>query len=292
MKSVGNRKIWFGISSALMIASIVLVSVFGLNLGIDFTGGSILEVDYEVARPDVAEIRTELEIVGYGGGQVQPTGELGLIVRQPVLTEEQHQEVLDVLASFGAVDELRFDSIGPVIGDELKRKSVWALVLIFISIILYVAWAFRKVSHYIKSWKYGVLTIVAAIHDIVIPLGVFALLGTFMDISVGTAFVAALLTILGYSVNDTIVVFDRIRENLIEGGSDFEEIVDNSINQTIARSINTTITTLLALLAIFIFGGETTREFVLALIVGIASGAYSSIFLASPLLVAWEKRSK
>ena len=284
MKIVGNRKIWFGISSALMVASITLVAIFGLNLGIDFTGGSILEVDYDDVRPDVSEIRTELENVGYGGGQVQPTGELGLIVRQPVLTEEQHQEVLDVLASFGTVDELRFDSIGPVIGDELKRKSVWALVLIFISIILYVAWAFRKVSHYIKSWKYGVLTIVAAIHDIIIPLGVFALLGTFMDISVGTAFVAALLTILGYSVNDTIVVFDRIRENLIEGGSDFEEIVDNSIRQTIARSINTTITTLLALIAIFVFGGETTREFVLALIVGIASGAYSSIFLASPLL--------
>ncbi len=292
MKIVGNRKIWFGISSALMVASITLVAIFGLNLGIDFTGGSILEVDYDDVRPDVSEIRTELENVGYGGGQVQPTGELGLIVRQPVLTEEQHQEVLDVLASFGTVDELRFDSIGPVIGDELKRKSVWALVLIFISIILYVAWAFRKVSHYIKSWKYGVLTIVAAIHDIIIPLGVFALLGTFMDISVGTAFVAALLTILGYSVNDTIVVFDRIRENLIEGGSDFEEIVDNSIRQTIARSINTTITTLLALIAIFVFGGETTREFVLALIVGIASGAYSSIFLASPLLVAWEKRNK
>lgn len=291
MSIVKHRKIWFSISGTLIIASIVLLSVFGLNLGIDFTGGSLLEVEYLNERPDIPLVNETLVSTGFGDGLAQPSDEHGLIVRQPVLTEDQHQELLGVLSTFGELEELRFDSIGPVIGDELKRKSIWALVLIFVLIVGYVAFAFRKVSQYVKSWKYGLLTIVAAIHDILIPLGVFAVLGSVLDVSVGTAFVAALLTILGYSVNDTIVVFDRVRENLMDGGSDFEDIVDQSVKQTIARSINTTVTTLLALIAVYIFGGETTREFILALIIGIASGAYSSVFLASPLLVVWEKWS-
>lgn len=292
LKIVQKRKLWFSISSLLVVTSFVLLGVFGLRLNIDFTGGSLLEVEYVGVRPDITLVREALEEVGYTEGQVQPSDEQGLLVREPVLTEDQHQEVLGVLKTFGEVDELRFDSIGPVIGQELKKKSVTAILLIFIAIILYVAWAFRKVSHFVQSWKYGVLTVVAALHDVIIPIGVFALLGHLFEFSVGTAFVAALLTILGYSVNDTIVVFDRVRENLLDGNDDFEETVNKSINQTIARSINTTVTTLLALLAVFFFGGETTREFILALMVGIASGAYSSVFLASPLLVVWEKMSR
>ena len=292
MNIVKQRKIWFSLSAAVVIAAIVLLSVFGLNLNIDFTGGSLLEVEYLESRADITDIRVALEDVGYTEGSVQPSDDLGLLVRQPPLTEDQHQEVLGVLETFGELEEMRFDSIGPVIGEELKKKSYIALILIFLAIVIYVAWAFRKVSNMIKSWKYGVLTLVAAFHDVLITLGVAALLGHVMGLSVGTAFVAALLTILGYSVNDSIVVFDRIRENLLKDRGDLEVTVEKSIKQTIARSLNTSITTLLALLAVYFFGGETTQEFVLILIVGIIAGAYSSIFLASPLLVVWQKWSK
>lgn len=291
MKIVKQRPIWFSVSGILMVASIVLLAVYGLNLSIDFTGGSILEVEYLEERAEITEIRTTVEEAGFVGGNVQPSDERGLLVRQPPLTEDQHQELLGVLETFGELEELRFDSIGPVIGEELKRKSVWALILIFVAIIAYVAWSFRKVGQQVKSWKYGLLTIVAALHDVMITLGVAALLGHLLDLSVGTAFVAALLTILGYSVNDTIVVFDRIRENLKRDHGNFEATVGLSVKETIARSINTSITTFLALLAVYIFGGETTKEFALILMVGILAGAYSSIFLASPLLVAWQKRS-
>ncbi|NQV11987.1 protein translocase subunit SecF [Candidatus Uhrbacteria bacterium] len=288
MKIVGKRKLWFGISGAMVIISIILLATLGLKLNIDFTGGSLLEVEYTDERADITEIRASVEDAGFVEGAVQPSDDKGLIVRQATLTEDRHQELVAVLETFGELDELRFDSIGPVIGAELQKKSFVALGLIFLAIILYVAFAFRKVSRYIKSWKYGVLTIVAALHDIMIPLGVFALLGHFTGATVGTAFVAALLTVLGYSVNDTIVVFDRVRENLIEDGDGhFEQTVEDSVNQTLARSINTTVTTLLALVAIYFFGGETVKDFVLVLINGIGVGAYSSVFLASPLLVEW-----
>lgn len=292
MSIVKLKTLWFSISGALLVASIVLVAVFGLRLGIDFTGGSLLEVEYETYRPVVADVRTAVATAGFTESVIQPVDERGLLVRQKTLNESEHQALTAALSTFGALEEKRFDSIGPVIGSELKRKSVWAMGLILIAIVLYVAFAFRKVSHMVSSWKYGFLTIVAALHDVLIPLGVFALLGAVLNVEVGTAFIAALLTILGYSVNDTIVVFDRIRENLIHDGGDLADVVDRSIKQTFARSINTTLTTLLALLAIFFFGGETTRMFVLALMIGIGVGAYSSIFIASPLLVVWESRRK
>lgn len=292
MSIVAHRTWWFILSGALVAAAVASLAVFGLNVGIDFVGGSIMEVRYDVYAPVLSDVRAELAEGGFGSGQVQQTDAHGLLLRQPVLTEEQHQQVVQALERFGVLDELRFDSIGPVVGEELKRKSFWALALILVAIVAYVAFAFRKASHYVSSWKYGVLTIVAAVHDVVIPLGVFAVLGSLYDVTIGAAFVAALLTVLGYSINDTIVVFDRIRENLIEGGMSFEETVDVSIKQTMARSINTTLTTLLALVAVLVFGGETTREFVLALMIGIGVGAYSSIFLASPLLVVWERRAR
>lgn len=292
MSIVKLKTLWFSISGALLVASVVLLAVFGLRLGIDFTGGSLLEVEYEMYTPVVADVRTAIATAGFTESVVQPVDERGLLVRQKTLNESEHQALTAVLSTFGALEEKRFDSIGPVIGSELKRKSVWAMGLILVAIVLYVAFAFRKVSHMVSSWKYGLLTIVAALHDVLIPLGVFALLGYTLNVEVGTAFIAALLTVLGYSVNDTIVVFDRIRENLIHDGGELADVVDRSIKQTFARSINTTLTTLLALLAIFFFGGETTRMFVLALMIGIGVGAYSSIFIASPLLVVWESRKR
>jgi len=288
---IGKTKVWLGISSLLVLAAIISLAIFGLNLSIEFTGGSLMEIQSESATIE------QIEEVFEGEGRqviVQP-GESGdFIVRTEIMSPEEHVVILEGLEeSFGAFEELRFESIGPVIGEELKRKSFVAVVILVLLIICYVAWAFRRVSKPVSSWKYGILTIVAALHDMIIPIGVFAILGHVLDYQIGTAFVAALLTILGYSINDTIVVFDRTRENLVENRhSDerFSETVNRSVLQSFARSMNTSLTTLLVLLAVYFFGGESTKTFVLALMIGIVSGAYSSIFLASPLLVLWQKK--
>lgn len=190
------------------------------------------------------------------------------------------------------IEEKRFDSIGPVIGNELKSTAVWAIVIALIGMVLYIGWAFRKVSRPVSSFKYGIIATIALFHDVVITLGVFSVLGYLYNIEIGLPFVAALLAILGYSVNDTIVVFDRTRENLIKAGSEnFEETVNKSVNETLIRSLNASFTTLLVLFALFLFGGETIKYFIAALIIGIAFGTYSSIFIASPLLVTWQKWS-
>ena len=286
---VKSRNIWFAFSGLLVVLSIAALSVWGLQLGIDFTGGSMLEVGFEQA-PAVSAVRQKMGALGFEA-QVQTAG-AGMLIRLRDVNEEEHQKILaDLESAFGKVNELKFDSIGPVIGDELRRTAIIGVIVALALIGLYIAWAFRKVSYPVAAWKYGVMTIVAAFHDVIIPLGVFAVLGHFYGWEVGSAFVAAILTILGYSINDTIVVLDRTRENLSKHvRPTFEEIVDLSIHQTLARSLNTTITTLLALAAIFFFGGETTKPFALALLIGIAFGAYSSIFLASTGLAAWERK--
>lgn len=252
-----------------------------------------MEVTFEI-ETSTDSVRGALAEYGYEAARVQPSGE-GYIIRLEPMTEEEHQTVLAHLAEqVGPAEELRFDSIGPVIGSELRSKALWAIGAALILILIYIAWAFRKVSEPVASWKYGVLTIIAALHDLIIPIGVFAVLGAVLGYQIDTAFVAALLTILGYSINDTIVVFDRTRENLanLTSSEKFESVVNRSVNQTLSRSVNTSITTLLALVAVFLFGGDTIQHFALALIMGIISGTYSSIFLASPLLVAWEKIGK
>lgn len=293
-KIIQKRKLWFSIALALGGLSIIFLSVWGLKLGIDFTGGGLMEVKFTEERPDVVEVQEKLEELELPGGlQIQPTGLDKMILRFPTLENTTHNVIKDkLLTEYGEdnVIEERFEAVGPVIGQELRTKAVYSMIIVLIAIILYIAYAFRHVSRPIRSWKYGIIAIVALIHDILIPLGIFSVLGRFAGIEVGLPFVAALLTILGYSVNDTIVVFDRIRENLARSGeSDFEELVNKSVNQTLTRSINTSLTTLIVLLAIFLFGGVTIKFFVLALILGVLSGTYSSIFLASPLLVFWQK---
>ncbi|MCH8049244.1 protein translocase subunit SecF [Patescibacteria group bacterium] len=285
-------KVWLGISAVIITAAIASIIVFGLNFGIDFTGGSLLEVQtsQEATLDDVRDIVTS---VGYDA-IVQESDEHRFLIRTETLTPEEHDQILSAMDDrFESVEEFRFESVGPVIGEELKRKSVLAVILLLVLIVLYVAWAFRKVSKPVASWKYGVLTVIAALHDVLIPLGAFAILGHFIGYQVDTAFVAAILTILGYSINDTIVVFDRTRENLTNlrhSDTTFADIVNRSVVQSFGRSINTSLTTLLVLFAIFFFGGETTQQFILALIIGIVSGAYSSLFIASPLLVMWQKK--
>lgn len=287
------RKLWFLISALLVIGSIAAIGIWGLKFGIDFTGGSLLEVDF-TTRPAISEARDYLADSGYDGASVQGAGEHGLLIRTKDLSEADHQALLTTLRDqYGELEELRFDSIGPVIGEELRRNSLMGVGVLLILIGLYVAWAFRKVSGDVKSWKYGVLTILTAFHDVIISVGIFAVLGNFYGWEVGTAFVAAALTILGYSINDTVVVFDRTRENLKNHTSTYlDDTVEKSIQQTFRRSLYTSVTTLLALGAIFFFGGDTTQPFALALMIGIAVGTFSSLFLASPLLVEWELRSR
>jgi len=290
MGIVKYRKIWYTISGLLLTASIFSIFYFGLKLGIDFTGGSLLEIEYQTSRPEIPIIQDRLSALNFGSISLQPTGDKGLLVRSRNLTEEEHQKILSTLFLTGAFKEVRFDSIGPVIGKELRQKSWMAVSLVIIMIILYIAFAFRKVSRPVSSFKYGLMAVVALVHDVTMPTGVFAILGKFLGLEIDVLFITALLTVLGFSVHDTIVVFDRIRENLKRGmGKNFEETIGFSVNQTITRSINTSLTVLLVLLAIFFFGGETTKYFSLALIIGVFFGTYSSIFLASPLLVTLYK---
>lgn len=306
---IKQRKIWFTISAILVIISIAVSLIIGLELGIDFTGGSLMELEFSVPRPTGQEINQALAPLEIGNIIAQPVGEEGMILRFKDVGEETHQQILktlkqkfhpaDLTSQQGEVQlqfeitvlkEKRFDSIGPTIGQELKRKTVWAIIIVLFAIITYIAWAFRKVSKPVASWKYGLIAIIALFHDIIITLGIFVILGKFYNVEINAPFVAALLTILGYSVNDTIVVFDRTRENLIRHiGEEFEQIVRRSVNEVITRSINTSFTTLFVLFSILIFGGSSIRDFILALIIGVAIGTYSSIFLASPLLVTWEK---
>ena len=284
------RKIWYAFSLLIIIASLFSIFKFGLKQGIDFTGGALLEVEY-AAKPDVIAIKQKIEGLSLGNAVVQPSGEKNIIIRTRDLSEGEHQKVLSAVLSFGEGKEIRFDSIGPVIGKELKKKSVTAMILVIVMIILYIAFAFRKVSQPVNSFYYGLMAVVALIHDVTLPAGVFAALGHYYGVEVDTLFVTALLTVLGFSVHDTIVVFDRIRENLKNNGSknNFETVVGASVKQTIGRSINTSLTVILVLLAIFFLGGESTKYFSLALLIGVAIGTYSSIFLASPLLVTLQK---
>lgn len=290
IRVIKHRKIWFTISGIVLFASIAAVIVWGVELGTDFTGGSLLEVRFEGTVPEVVAIEEILDPILERDFVVQATDMASNIIRMEALSEDHHQMVLDALRTHGGVEELRFDSIGPVISRELARKSIWAVIIIFIAIVLYVAVVFRRVTRPVASWKYGLITIATGLHDVLVPFGLFSVLGHFYGTEVNAAFVAAVLTILGYSINDTIVIFDRIRENLTKSNTTFEETVEQSVHQTFVRSINTGLAALLALIAIYFFGGVSVRDFALALIVGIAVGTYSSIFIASPLLVIWQEK--
>lgn len=293
MDFIALRKIWYTASGALVLMSGIALVVWGLPLGIDFTGGSLMELEFSGTVPSQEVVRGHLVTFELGEVQIQQTGERGMLLRMRDVDEETHQQVLGAIRDGDSnLVEKRFVSVGPIIGSELKRKAVWALVLVLGMIIAYIAAAFRHVSHPISSWKYGVVAIIALIHDVAIPTGLFVYLGQFYGVEINALFISALLTILGFSVHDTIVVFDRVRENLRKRvGTDFEQIVNISIHETITRSINTSLTLLFVLLTLFFLGGESTKYFSLALIVGTIVGVYSSIFIASPLLVTWQKWS-
>ena len=293
MRIIDFRKATYAFSTVLVVASLLSFAVWGLKLGIDFTGGSLLEIEYKNARPQNEQIIANLAEIDEKDAVLQPTGERGVILRLPNIDEAKHQAILEILGGPDDVLEKQFTSIGPTIGQELRRNAIWAIVLVMLMIMLYISWAFRLVSRPIASWKYGFAALVALVHDVSIPVGFFSVLGHFYGITVDTLFVTALLTILGFSVHDTIVVFDRIRENLKKFGTrePFEELVEKSLRQTIGRSINTSLTVMFVMLALYLFGGATTKYFSLAILIGVGFGTYSSIFIASFLLITWHKFS-
>lgn len=284
------RRVWYVVSGVTIGLSIAFLAMWGLKQGIDFTGGSLMAVRFN-ARPSSADVQRVLDTSGVELGSVviQPVADTDMQFRLKPLTEEQHASVFAALKkTYPAVSELRFDAIGPVVGEELRKKSFEGLAITLLAILIYVAYVFRKVSAPVQSWKYGLVTIFTAFHDVIIPMGVFAWLGHARDVEVGTSFIAAILTILGYSITDTIVVLDRVRENLPKRSGSFADIVEASVHQTFLRSLNTSLATLLTLAAVYLFGGSSLHEFTLTLIIGIAVGTYSSIFIASPLLVSWQ----
>lgn len=294
---IKNKFIFLTLSAVIVLGSILSVIVFGLKLGIDFKGGTQLEVAYTNSRPSTAEIATVLTKDNIADAVAQNVGDADVSIKSKTLTEDERATLVSDLSINGAhpLTEKSFTTIGPSVGAELSQKAIVAIIVVVIAIVLYIAFAFRGVSKPVSSWKYGFIAIATLVHDIAIPSGVFALLGHFHGAEVDTLFVVALLTVLGISVSDTIVVFDRIRENLKNHvGSSFAETVGKSLESTFVRSINTSFTVILVLLALYFFGPSTTQNFSLVLIVGMFFGTYSSIFVASPLLViteAWQRKN-
>lgn len=281
MSIIRARKIYYAISGLLVLASFASLAIRGLNLGVDFKGDARLELAFKNSNPSDEEIRN---LVGSDVRIEKREGD-AITIRTKYLTEEEHSKVLEALRQGREVEEKSFVSTGPSIGRQLRRNAVIAILLSLAAIVAYIAFTFRQVSRPVSSWLYGFIAIIALVHDVSIPTGLFSLLGYEID----ALFVTALLTVLGFSVHDTIVVFDRVRENLHrDTKSKFEDIVEKSLRQTIGRSINTSLTTIFALTAIYLFGGVSTQNLALALIVGIIVGTYSSIFIATPLLVSWE----
>jgi preprotein translocase subunit SecF len=300
---IKNRKIFYILSAVLLIASIASLSIWGLEVGIDFKGGSVIEVRYVDARPEVSliqkNIATVAEEISLGNYVLQSVGDTDYSIKSRLVTDKERQQIENAFSNNGAVKtELKkVNSIGPLIGKEAAQKAIISIILVILCIVLFITFAFRKVSRPVQSWKYGLMAIVALAHDVIIPTGAFSILGHFKGYEVDTLFVTALLVILGFSIHDTIVVYDRIRENLRLSVShndkkDFQTIVGESVSQTFVRSVNTSMTTILALIVLYFLGPEATRHFSLALIIGVAIGTYSSIFIASALLVTIEKFQK
>ena len=296
-KIIENKKYWFIVSSIFIVISFIALFNLGLKLGIDFTGGSLLEISY-IKKPEINQIEKIFINLELDNVKIQPSENNRFIIRFENINENLHQDIIKNLENIEIPNidnnnftELRFESIGPIIGEELKTKAIKSIIIVLIFIILYIAYAFRKVSKPVKSWKYGLSAIIALTHDLIIIIGIFSILGYYLNIEIDSLFITALLTILGFSVHDTIVTFDRTRENLFKyKDKEFNEIVNLSINQTIIRSLNTSFTTLFVLLSIYIFGGDSIKNFILALMLGVIIGTYSSIFIASPLLSWWNKK--
>jgi preprotein translocase subunit SecF len=304
---VKNRKIFYTFSVVLVIVSIASLFIWGLSFGIDFKGGSSVAFEYKDARPAIEVVKAQIDSLNFeptinGSYSLVPSGDKSYVLNLRTVTEEERANLISAISSSttNSVEIKKFNSVGPTLGKEAAIKSLVSIILVVLCIVIFLTFAFRKVSEPVASWKYGVISIVALSHDIIIPTGIFAILNHFSHgYEIDTLFVTAILVILGFSIHDTIVVFDRVRENLrnnsgIKNPQTFEQIVGSSISQTFIRSINTSLTTLLAILVVFLVGPVATRNFTLTLLIGIFFGTYSSIFIGSNLLVTvegWQKKA-
>ena len=289
MKIIQKRKYAYVFSIAVTTLSMVALAVWGLKFGIDFKGGTLMEVQFAVEpAPESKQVLEALEPIGLQSLTVQPTDNNAILLRYLSSDENANDQVIEKLKGIDQdVKQLRTNFIGGSVSGQMKKNAIMGVILASVGIALYIAWAFRRVAYPVTSWEYGIGAVIALGHDILVTIGAFAVLGHFYGIEVGVPFIAALLTILGYSVNDTIVVYDRVRENLLRehGKVDFEETVNRSLNQTLGRSVNTSMTVIITLIAITLFGGESIRYFSLAILIGVGFGTYSSIYVASALLV-------
>lgn len=289
MNIIGRRRWWYAISLIIIVPGLISLVTHGLRLGIDFQGGQLLEAEGQVALSDIQPVASKLQLHDVS---VIASGNDTLVryrdESQPADQRAHHQELSATLAAAGH-KEVRFETVGPSVSRDITRNALISVGLAAAAIVCYIAFAFRNIPPPMNSWNFGVAAIIAMLHDALLLIGVFSLLGVFLKVEIDSLFVTAVLTVIGFSVHDTIVVFDRIRENLRRERGDFEPIVNASILETLARSLNTSLTVLLTLLALFLFGGQSIKLFVLALLIGIASGTYSSIFNASPILVTWHR---
>ncbi|MBI2420497.1 MAG: protein translocase subunit SecF [Candidatus Levybacteria bacterium] len=292
MDIIGKKKFYFLISFILVVPGLISLFLYGLNLSIDFTGGSRFSVKFEknVGDREEEEAREILNKEKIKISSIEQSKNL-LCVRTEPIPQEKGEKLRQDFATFVKDAKIeQFETIGPTIGEETTLNAVKAVVIASALVVLYITYVFRKVPKPASSLSFGISTVIALIHDILVVLGVFSLLGHFSGIEIDSLFVTAVLTVIGFSVHDTIVVFDRIRENLSKSeNAPFEKVVNDSILQTLNRSINTSLTVILVLLALLLFGGESIKWFVVALLIGIASGTYSSIFNASPILVVWNE---
>jgi preprotein translocase subunit SecF len=293
---IKNRRFFFWLTGIILAAAIGAIIFFGLPLSIDFTGGSLVEVNYTDTRPSLDDLKQDISVIPLGETSLRESGANGVTLRARTLTPEEHQAVLTALSEKGTskLTESRFTSIGPSLGNELGTKALWAILTVILIIVLYIAWAFRKVSKPVPSWGYGLTVVAMLAIDIIVPTGFYAALCRFTGAQVDPLFVVALLALLGYCVNDVIVIFDRVREHLNRNESanirePFEETVGKSIDETIARSINTGLTVVLALLALIFLGSPVTRNFELVILVGVVVGTFSSIARSAPLLIPMAK---
>jgi len=284
-------RLWFSFSVILIILSFVAIGVWGLRPGIDFVGGSILEV--KGSNVTVLSLQDALKKSGQQGVEVQTTGNRTIQARMGQISEDGHTKLLaDLKKTFPDIEEQRFDSVGPIFSRSLLTKSVLAIILSSLGILIYLAFVFNKSSAIVSSWAFGSFAVVALVHDVIVIAGFFAVYAHFFSASADSLFVTAILTVIGFSVHDTIVIYNRVKSNLRVLRMPFGELVDLSVLETFTRSVNTSVTTLLVLLSLLFFGGSTIRPFVATLCFGIVIGSYSSVFIAAPLLVVWQERKK
>ncbi len=290
MYIIKHRSLFFWITGIILAASLGAIATYGLPLGLDFTGGSLMQVSYKDGRPPLSVIQEQITPVSLGAVSVRTVGEDAIAIRSRALTPVEHESVLSALSVTANTTELSYTSVGPALGSQFTNKALWAILAVVIVIVLYIAFAFRKVSRPVPGWGYGITVVAMLAIDIIVPTGFFAAFAHFTGAEVDSLFIVALLSLLGYCVNDIIVIFDRIREHLaknerMNNKESFEDTIGKSIDETMTRSINTALTVVLALLALIYFGADTTRNFALVMLVGVVAGTFSSICRSAPLLI-------